>query len=120
MKEECTLDILPDSRAKTARGIVSVRGTNYIPIFCANCGKQGGGVSQEHVTFCFWLCDHCYEKWGAVAGVSFVPDEVFWEKVKAAQLEEYGHILDADEIFLEAAKPESIIAKLVRDAPKGK
>lgn len=113
-------DILPDSRARVVRGVVRVRGSDYVPIYCANCGKPGGGVSAEHITFSFWLCDPCFEKWGPIAGTSVVPDEVFWEKVKQAQLEAYGHILDADELVREAAKPESVIAKLVREAPKGK
>ncbi len=43
-------NILPDSRAREKRGVISVRGTSYVPIFCANCGKPGGGVSEEHCT----------------------------------------------------------------------
>jgi hypothetical protein len=113
-------NVLPDSRARITRGVVGVRGTNYIPIYCANCGTPGGGVSAENCTFAFWLCDPCFEKWGHIAGTYAVPDEVFWEKVKNAQLETYGHILDLNEIAKEAANPESIIAKLIREAPQGR
>ena len=95
-------------------------GTNYTPIFCANCGKPGGGVSDEHITFAFWLCDYCFEAWGPIAGTYAVPDEVFWEKIKFAQMEKYGRILTAEEIAVEASKPESIISKLIREAPQGR
>jgi len=114
------LNVLPDSRARVTRGVTTVRGANYVPIYCANCGAPGGGVSAEHMTFAFYLCNPCHEKWGPIAGTYAVPDEVFWEKVKQAQLETYGHILDADELAREADKPESVIAKLIREAPKGR
>lgn len=113
-------DVLPDSRAKTKRGIVSVKGSNYVPIYCASCGAPGGGVSEEHVTFAFYLCDYCFEKWGPIAGTYVEPDAVFFEKVKQAQLEKYGRFLTTEEIAKEAADESSVISKLIREAPKAR
>lgn len=113
-------DLLPDSRAKVTRGIVSVRGVNYVPIFCANCGAPGGGVPDKHMTFCFYLCTSCCEKQGPVAGTMAVPEEVFWEKVRLAQLEEFGHLLSGEEVVKAIDDSNSTFAKLVREAPKEK
>lgn len=115
-----SVDILPDSRARVSRGIVSVRGTNYVPIYCANCGAPGGGVPEKHMTFCFYLCTSCCEKHGSVAGTMAVPEEVFWEKVKQAQLEEFGHLLSSEEVIRAVDDSNSTFAKLVREAPKEK
>jgi hypothetical protein len=113
------LDVLPDSRAKTARGVISVKGTSYVPIYCANCGAPGGGVPAEHMTFAFYLCNGCCEKWGHVAGTYVEPDAVFFEKVKQAQLEEHGHLLNSEELAKVLSDPTTKLSKLVRDAPKG-
>jgi len=112
--------ILPDSRAKTARGLVAVRGVNYVPIYCANCGAPGGGVPQEAMTFVFYLCNPCCEKWGPIAGVCVEPDAVFFEKLRQAQIEEYGRILTAEEIARSLDDDSSMLSKLAREAPKGK
>ena len=111
-------DILPDSRPRTARGIVNVRGTNYVPIYCANCGAPGGGVPEKHMTFCFYLCTKCCETHGHVAGTMAVPEEIFWEKVKQAQVEEYGRLLSNEEVVKAIDDSSSPFAKLVREAPK--
>jgi len=47
-------DVLPDCRAKSARGLVSTRSGTWAPVFCANCGKRGG-LCPEGSTFIFWL-----------------------------------------------------------------
>jgi hypothetical protein len=112
--------LLPDSRAREAKGVVSVKGTNFVPIFCANCGGPGGGVPVEHMTFAFFLCDPCCEKWGPIAGVMSVPEEVFWEKVKQEQLDSHGRLLSNAEIVREIDDAESTLSKLVREAPKGR
>jgi hypothetical protein len=89
-----------------------------VPIFCANCGKPGGYVPSENCTFAFYLCNPCAEKWSPLAGTLAVPDEVFWQKVKDAQIEKYGRELTAAEIQAALADQESVLAKLAKDAPK--
>lgn len=113
-------DVLPDSRTKETRGRVVMRGTVFVPIYCANCGAPGGGVPEEHMTFAFYLCNACAEKWGPIAGTMVVPDEIFFERVKQWQLENYGRFLEAHEIVEELENPNSSLAKLAREAPKGR
>jgi hypothetical protein len=113
-------NILPDSRTKVAKGRVCIKGTTFVPIFCANCGAPGGGVPEEHMTFAMYLCTPCCEKWGHVAGLMAVPEEIFWEKVKQAQIEKYGRALTPEEITRELDDESSMLSKLAREAPKGK
>lgn len=83
------VDTLPDSRANRATGVVSgvfrpaprFGRLNWVPIFCANCGAEGGLVPEAHTTFAFWLCNYCWESHGEIAGTMAVPDEVFWADV---------------------------------------
>lgn len=120
MKEDLDLsNLLPDCRTKTPKGIISIRGTNFVPIFCANCGGPGGGVPGENMTFAFYLCDKC-EHLGAIAGMMAVPEEVFWEKVKQEQLEKHGRLLSNSEIVRELDDGNSTLSKLAREAPKGR
>jgi hypothetical protein len=61
-------DILPDSRARTNRGSVRLNGVNYIPIYCANCGKRYGMVPEQFITHVTALCDKgCSGQYGALA-----------------------------------------------------
>jgi hypothetical protein len=73
---------LPDSRPLVQRGSIKVKGVEMSPIYCNNCGKDGGLVSAENMTFAFWLCDPCAEKWSPMVGTYTVPDEVFWQMVR--------------------------------------
>lgn len=82
-------DVLPDSRANVARGVISTAGGAWVPVFCANCGGDGGMVPEDS-TFAFYLCDPCASKWGPIAGTLMVPDEVFWQRVAEAELEDDG------------------------------
>jgi hypothetical protein len=113
-------NVLPDSRAKTTKGRVSIKGSTYVPIYCANCGAPGGGVPEEHMTFAFYLCDPCCETHGHIAGTYVEPDAVFFEKVKQAQLEEYGRPLTAEELSSALDTKYHPLAKLAREAPKGR
>jgi hypothetical protein len=113
-------EILPDSRLKdTAKGskvmpFGRVNRLNWAPIFCANCGAPGGYVPEENMTFAFYLCNSCGEKWAPLVGTMAVPDEVFWQKVKEAQMEKYGRLLTAEEIVRALEDGESVISKLAR------
>jgi hypothetical protein len=97
-----------------------MRGVTFIPIYCANCGADGGGVPEEHTTYAFYLCNPCTEKHGAPAGMLMMPDEIFFEKVKQAQLEEHGRLLSSAEIVTVLDDSSSALSKLARDAPKGR
>ena len=111
-------DILPDSRPRERHRARFMNGTYWIPIFCANCGADGGFVPEENCNFAFFLCTPCCEQWGSLAGTYAVPEEVFWAKVREAQLEKYGRLLNPLE-QIEALKDEHhILAKLAREGPK--
>jgi hypothetical protein len=107
--------ILPDSRARSAVGWVASPMGGHVPIYCANCGVAGGMVPEENMTFAFWLCKPCFATHGEITNTMVMPDEVFWEEVKHAQLEKHGHTLNAEETRLALADPESLESRLARD-----
>lgn len=80
-------EILPDCRAKDPKGIIQSKIGNWVPIYCANCGKSGGAVPEENMNFAFYLCDNCVEAHGKIAGTMMMPDQVFWERVRQEQKE---------------------------------
>lgn len=114
------IDVLPDSRLKDrVKGVVrglfkGVGFINWIPVYCANCGRPHGYVPEESCDFACWLCTACSETWGAQFGLALMPDEVFWLKVKQEQLERYGRLLTPQELQAEAAG-SSPLSKLLRD-----
>lgn len=110
-------DMLPTSVARELRGRVMRRGVPWVPIFCANCGCDGGFVPEAACDFAFYLCEPCAEKWSPLAGTMLVPDEVFWRKLNDAQLERYGRHLSVPELLNQLANPESMISKLAKDRP---
>lgn len=113
--ETHSANILPTSVPKNIKGVIMRNGIPWIPIFCANCGKDGGLIPEDTKDFAFYLCVPCGEKWAPLAGTYLVPDNVFWEKVKQVQLEQYGRELSGDEV-VEALKDEHhALSKLARD-----
>lgn len=107
------IELLPDSRAKVVRGIEFRGGVAWVPIFCANCGKSGGLVPEENMTFAFYLCDPCGATWGHLAGTLAMPDEVFWAKVKQEQIEQYGRELSPNELVQVVEADASPLATLI-------
>jgi hypothetical protein len=77
--------VLPDCRTRDPKGRIPSRAGPWVPIFCANCGKPGGAVPEENVTFAFYLCNYCVETYGAIANTLMVPDEIWWEQVRQEQ-----------------------------------
>ena len=67
-------DILPDSRAKTTKGRVFQGGTTWVPVYCATCGKDGGLVPEQNMTFVFYQCQPCADKTGELFGHYKLPD----------------------------------------------
>ena len=104
--------ITPDSRTKAPKNVQLHRGLNWVPIYCANCGDDGGFVPEENTTFVFYLCNPCAEKLPPIEGTYVMPDAVYWEKVKNAQLEDYGRLLSTHEIAAELENPDSQLSKL--------
>lgn len=118
-KIDAAKGLLPNSIALRSSKVVQwANGMRWIPIFCANCGKDGGMVLEtdwERVkNFAFNLCDPCAEKWSPLANTLVEPDAVFWRKVQQAQLEKYGRELTSEEL-VEALKQDTIISKLARE-----
>lgn len=117
------MDILPDSRLREPKDVKRFQQpnrtiSNWVPIFCANCGADGGRVPVENCNFAFYLCNKCVESWGTVAGTHCMPDDVFWAKVREEQEEKYKRELTPFEID-EALKDEhNVITKLVRERPQ--
>lgn len=108
-------DTLPDSRAREPKGLVWSPQGWMVPIFCANCGKEGGVVTQEHCTYAFWLCDLCFERCGKLTGMLVVPDSVFWEKVRNEQLEAFGRLLSHEEMERVVREDSTPLATLIKE-----
>ena len=108
------MDVLPDCRTKRVTGAEPGFGLSWIPIFCANCGKEGGSVPEENMTFAFWLCLPCAETYGKIAGMMMMPDEVFWEQMKQEQLDKFGRLLTTSELLAIVEADTSPLATLVK------
>ena len=108
-------DVLPDCRAKSARGLVSTRSGTWAPVFCANCGKRGG-LCPEGSTFIFWLCNPCFETNGPITGTMVVPDQAFYERMAIEQQESYGRALTHNELLQVVAEDASPLARLIKEA----
>lgn len=116
------MTIAPDSRLRD-RGKGIIRGVlggtfgsiNWVPIFCANCGKPNGYVPEENTDFVCWLCDPCSLKVGPELATMMVPDEAFWAKAQAEQLERYGRLLNPRELLTVADASCTPLSKLIRD-----
>lgn len=110
-----TNHVLPNSVPREIKGFTMRNGIPWINIFCANCGCDGGQIPEDTKDFAFYLCVACGEKWAPLAGTYLVPDEVFWEKVKQVQLDEYGRILQDYEIIEALKDGNHVLSKLVKE-----
>jgi len=111
-----TLDVLPDSRAKNAKGRVFTKTGAWIPIFCANCGKEGGKCPEENMTFMFWMCNQCFSTHGHITTTMVVPDKVFFDKIANEQKEAYGRQLtnlELQKVIVDDCTP---LATLLKEA----
>lgn len=116
--------VLPNSLLGTPKGAVFSEGLEYVPVFCANCGCASGyAVTKETIKHAFYLCEardgqsDCASKWQHLAGQLAVPDEVFFERVKQAQLEREGRELTALECLQALENPDHYLSKLAKDRP---
>lgn len=108
-------NILPDSRARDIKGRVFTAAGIWLPVFCANCGTDGGLVPEENMTFVFYLCTKCAETHGAIAGTMMMPDEVFFEKLRQEQLAAHGKYLSQQELAAVVEADDSPLAKLLKE-----
>ena len=111
-------DFLPTSVTRETKKVVMRGSEPWVPIFCANCGCDGGWVPEASVQdshFCFYLCDPCAVTWTPLADTMLVPDEVFFAKVNKAMEEKYGRVLTVQEQVEVLKDGESILSKLARE-----
>lgn len=111
-------DLLPDSRARETRGRVFTAGGVMIPVYCANCGTDGGLVPEHGMTFVFYLCTPCAKTHGPIAGMMMMPDEVFFERLKQEQLASFGRYLTEQELTAVVEADASPLATLLNERRK--
>jgi len=114
------MTLAPDSRLRNrlkgvVRGLFCGESVNLVPIFCASCHKSAGYVPERSVTFAFWLCDPCSERYGEQAGLLKIPDQVFWDKLREEQLERHGRLLTTEELRVASESPCTALGKLIRE-----
>jgi hypothetical protein len=107
-------DLLPDSRAKNTTGRIFRGSQAWVPIFCANCGREAGLCPEENMTFLFYQCEPCARTYGAIAGTMSMPDEVFYEKLKQEQLASHGRYLTELELAAIVEADASPLATLIK------
>jgi hypothetical protein len=108
-------DVLPDSRTRARGGIVQVRGQNYVPVYCINCGKPAGMVPEKLITNVTALCDDgCSGKYGALADQMVDPDAIFREHLGEA-LGPLGHVVTPEELDRMLQEPSPALRALARD-----
>lgn len=76
-----SVNIYPECRTKQTRNVIRHGNMNWVPLYCANCGGDGGIVPEEGCDFAFYLCMDCAETMGPIDGVYMEPDHVWWEKM---------------------------------------
>jgi len=67
------------------------------------------------MTFVFYLCPQCFADCGELTNTMVMPDEIFWEKIKQEQLEQYGRFLPEPELSEVIAADASPLASLIKD-----
>lgn len=113
-------DTLPNSIAvRNSKTVVWANGMKWIPIFCANCGCDGGQVLEVDYertkNHAFHLCMTCAERWTTLADTAITPDEVFWQKVHDESVEAFGRDLTVQETAEALKDGNHVLAKLAKD-----
>src|SRR5258706_1583786 len=103
-------DILPDSRARETKGRIFTPNGTWVPVFCANCGKDGGSCPEENMTFLFYICPKCFETYGKITGTMVMPDEIFYERLRQEQIPSPGRYLTEHELLQVVQEEASAIA----------
>jgi hypothetical protein len=113
-------NVLPNCIAtRSSKTVFGPGGTRWLPLHCANCGKDGGLVMETDwelvKNWAFYLCDPCADKWAPLANTCLAPDEVFWQKVHQAQLDNYGRALSDLELVEALKDHDHLLSKLAKD-----
>ncbi len=88
-------------------------------MFCLNCGCEGPRITEKQREFSHgWLCIPCGEKWEPLLGLQMTSDEVFFQRVRDAQLEEKGRPFTPAEILEALSEPHSPLSKLAKEGPR--
>jgi hypothetical protein len=121
-------DALPDSRLSLRPdlgsvvvdwpmpdGVSTVR-VECVPVFCANCGKANGFCPRDNTAWAFWLCQPCFDVYGAVANTWSQPDAAFWANVHHEMEARFGRVLTDAELALawdagQLGRPLELLAK---------
>jgi hypothetical protein len=67
------------------------------------------------MTFVFWQCEACARTYGEVAGLMVMPDEVYWERLRLAQLEHAGRPMTEAELLAVAETDASPLSTLLHE-----
>lgn len=112
-------DVLPSSLPHISRGTIERNGEQWLPTFCANCGHDGPMITEKQRAFSVcWLCVPCGEKWSPMLGLQMTADEVFFQRVADAQLEEKGRSFTAEELIAALDDATSPLSKLAKEGPR--
>lgn len=111
-----SLVLLPDSRTlRPTKGRYQL-GAWWIPVYCANCGKECGLVPEKYTTSTFFLCDlRCSEEWGGEARQAASPDAAWHQRVVDEQLELCGRLLTPSEFIAALGDVNHPLTRLIRD-----
>lgn len=115
------VNVLPNSIPRDGKVDLSMStpGWEWLYIYCASCGCDGGRVLKTDIPnreeFAFYLCDPCAQKYGAINGVWVEPDQIFWHKVREAQLDREGRELSTEELITKLDDPGSYLSQLAKD-----
>jgi len=113
-------DILPICTTRSGVGGMYIRGIWCVPEYCMFCGKQHGYCNASSTEpgggYVGYVCDDCASipRNSELVGMSLVPDEVHWQRVREAQLEEHGRVLTLDELAVELSDVNSPMSRLAR------
>lgn len=113
-------EILPRCTTIAKTGGMEIRGVWHVPTYCMFCGKHHG-YQPESATdpgggYVGYVCDPCAEipRNSELVGLSVVPDEVHWQRVREAQLEEHGRELTVTELVRVLDDGTGPLARLLR------
>lgn len=119
--EDGTVDVLPDARARDSKNAIMHAGVSYVRMHCISCGRRAPWIVREDARHVSYLCEgpnSCSAKFGGIANTCAVPDEIYAEKVRQAQVERVGRPLNAREMIVQLDDPNSYLSLLAREAPK--
>lgn len=114
-------EVLPSSipRSQKVDHNLSQPGAEWLYAYCASCGCDGGRFLKADIPnreeFGFYLCNDCAAKYGNLPGTVMVPDQVFYDLVKQAQIEREGRLLEPYEMIEALKNSDHYLSKLAND-----